>query len=145
MGVELSAGDALAAAGIDVDAVRHALPRVAPDAVPIRRAGWLFRLFWAKGISAVATPWGIYVLPAVFDRLGDASEPERSGPLVVHELTHIEQFRRLGAWRHVTQYIGDYLRGRWQRLGHWESYRRVRLEVEARDVASRFKPGQVPR
>lgn len=145
MSTGITAGDALVSAGIDVAAVRKELPSVEPYAVRIRPAPRLVQLLWAKGIVAVAMPWGVYVRPPVFERITSAAEPERDGPLVVHELTHLEQFRRLGAVRHLVQYVSDYVAGRRQRLGHWESYRRVRLEVEAREVAARFEPGQSPR
>jgi hypothetical protein len=141
----LTAGDALAAAGIDIAAVRRELPAVEPFAVSIRPASPLFQRFWARSIVAVAMPWGVYVRPVVFDRIRTGAEPSRDGPLVVHELTHIEQFRRLGPLRHIAQYVGDYLGGRRRGRGHWEAYRNVRLEVEAREVAARFSPGQVPR
>ncbi len=138
MAETISAGAALDASGIDIAAVRIELPFVEPYAFPIKRASRFMQRFWAKGISAVALPWGIYVTGAAFDRMRTGSEPHRTGPLVVHELTHIQQYRRLGLLRHLTQYIGDYLRGRFAKQGHWEAYRSVRLEVEAREVARRF-------
>ena len=48
----------------------------------------------------------------MMDRYEAATEPRRLGRLLVHELAHIEQFRRLGALRHVGQYAFDYLWGR---------------------------------
>ena len=77
------------------------------------------------------------------ERFREGAEPERFGRLIVHELMHIEQWRRLGAFRHVTQYAGDYLRNRFQGFGHWESYRAIRLEEEARAVAARVKIGRM--
>lgn len=135
------ADDILRAAGIDPRDLNEVMPRVDPAKVKVRVASPLFRSFWAKGIGAVALPIGIYVQPAVMERFRTGAEPERSGRLIVHELMHIEQWRRLGPFRHITQYVGDYLRGRWQRSGHWESYRAIRLEQEARDVASRVEIG----
>lgn len=145
MGASITAGDALSVAGIDVAEVRSHLPSVDPYAVRIRPASSWFQLVWARGVAALATPWGIFVRPPVFERICAGGEPNRDGPLVVHELAHLEQFHRLGALRHVGQYLADYVRGRVRRLGHWESYRRVRLEVEARQVAARFELGQTPR
>ncbi len=141
----ITAGDALVAAGVDVAAVRRELPAVEPYAVTVRPASRLFQRFWATRIGAVAMPWAIYVRPSVLERIEAAAEPERDGPLIVHELTHLQQFRRLGAFRHLTQYVRDYIRGRRRGLGHWEGYRQIRLEVEAREVASRFVPGEAPR
>jgi len=130
------ADDILRASGIDPESLRELMPRVDPSAVRVRVASPLFRRFWAKGISAVALPTGIFVQPAVMERFRLGAGPQRSGRLIVHELMHLEQWRRLGAFRHVTQYVGDYVRGRWHRLGHWEAYRAIRLEVEARRAAA---------
>lgn len=130
------ADDLLRAAGIDPERLGELMPRVDPAAVKVRVASPLFRRFWAKGIVAVSLPFGVFVQPSVMQQFRAGSEPERSGRLLVHELMHIEQFRRLGAFRHITQYVGDYLYGRRQRLGHWEAYRAIRLEVEAREVAA---------
>ena len=135
------ADDILRAAGIDPDDLRKFMPRVDPATIKVRVASPWFRRLWAKGIAAVALPNGVYVQPAVMERFRTGAEPERSGRLIVHELMHIEQWRRLGMLRHVTQYVGDYLRNRFRRLGHWESYRAVRLEQEAREVAARVEIG----
>ncbi len=142
---ELNAGEALIRSGIDVDAVRQVVPRVEPYAVPIRVAPNWFSRLWSTGIAAVATPWAVYVREPVHARIVAAAEPERTGVLVVHELVHLDQFARLGAVRHIAQYLGDYVRGRLARLSHWDSYRSVRLEVEAREIASRFAPAEGPR
>ncbi len=141
----MNAGDALVSAGFDVAAVRRALPHVEPYAVPVRVASPTFRFFWARGIVAVAMPWGIYVTDTVDERLRSGAEPERSGSLIVHELTHLEQYARLGAVRHLTQYLGDYLHSRLRGSSHWEAYRAIRLEREAREVAARFDAAALPR
>lgn len=132
------AADILLAAGIDPDALGELMPRVDPSQVKVRVASPRFRRLWAKGIAAVALPNGVFVQPSVMERIRAGAEPDRSGKLIVHELMHIEQWRRLGAFRHVTQYTGDYLRGRFGGLGHWDSYRAIRLEVEARSAASQI-------
>lgn len=131
----------LRAAGIDPNSLAKLMPRVDPSTVRVRVARASFRRFWAKGIVAVALPNGIFVQPSVMERFRAGVESERWGPLIVHELMHIEQWRRLGAVRHVSQYVGDYLRSRFQGYGHWESYRAIRLEVEARDAASQIRGG----
>ena len=135
------ASDILLSSGIDPRSLAALMPRVDPAKVKVRVASRLFRRFWAKGIAAVALPTGIFVQPAVMERFRTGAEPERSGRLIVHELVHIEQWRRLGAFRHVTQYVGDYLRHRLRGSGHWEAYRAIRLEQEARDAASRVEFG----
>jgi hypothetical protein len=136
------ADELLFATGFDPSDLAGPMPRVDASRVTVKVASPLFRRFWAKGIAAVSLPTGIYVQPAVMERLRTGADPERSGRLIVHELMHLEQWRRLGALRHVTQYLGDYLRGRWKRLGHWEAYRAIRLEVEARQVAAAIPQGR---
>ncbi len=135
------ADDLLRASGIDPESLHELMPRVDPANVRVRVASPLFRRFWAKGIAAVSLPTGVFVQPAIMDRLRAGAQPERSGRLIVHELMHLEQWRRLGALRHMTQYIADYVRGRYRRLGHWEAYRSIRLEVEARDAAASVDQG----
>jgi hypothetical protein len=132
--VRFSAAEALVASGIDRTSVRRVLPRVDPSRVPVFRAAAWFRFFWAKGISAVAVPWGIYLTPGVLER-----PLEHLGPLIVHELTHIEQWRRLGPLGWARDYLGDYLRGRRRGLGHHDAYRAIGLEVEAREKARNLR------
>ncbi|MCP3994563.1 MAG: hypothetical protein GY722_05790 [bacterium] len=137
------ADDILRASGIDPESLRDLMPRVDPASVLVKVASPTARRFWAKGIAAVALPTGVFVQPTIMDRFRSGAEPERSGTLIVHELMHIEQWRRLGGLAHVTQYLGDYLRGRYRRLGHWEAYRSIRLEVEAREVAASVERGRI--
>lgn len=122
------ASEGLAAGGLTPEQVRAVLPRVDPDRVWVRPASRLFRMFWARGITAVALPWGIFVHP---ERLGGPG----LGPLMVHELTHIEQWRRLGPWGWARSYLGDYVRHRRAGMPHGDAYRSIGLEVEARDIA----------
>lgn len=128
--MKFRAAEALEAAGIPPERLRTVIPRVDPYRVWVRSASRWFRMLWAPNITAVAMPWGIYVHP---DRL--AVPMERLGALMVHELTHIDQWRRLGPLGWARTYLGDYLRGR--RIGktHHEAYLEIGLEVEARDVA----------
>jgi hypothetical protein len=126
------AADFIVAAGIDFDTLAAALPRVDPARVPVRAAPRWFRAVWARGISAVAMPWAVYLHPRHLDRpSGDL------GRLIVHELTHVDQWRRLGLLRWARAYLGDYLRGRRRGMSHEEAYRRIALEVEARAVSHR--------
>ncbi|MCP3974933.1 MAG: hypothetical protein GY720_10615, partial [bacterium] len=90
------ASDGLAATGVDPEWLTSVLPRVDPSQIQVREAPRWFWVLWAKGIVAVAMPWGIYMTPAMMDRYETASDPKRLGQLLVHELTHIEQYRRLG-------------------------------------------------
>ncbi|MBT8212327.1 MAG: hypothetical protein KJN71_04185 [Acidimicrobiia bacterium] len=126
-----TAGDYLIRGGVSLPAVEDRLPHVDPGTVEVRPAGRAFRMTWAKGIVAVAMPWGIYVHPGTLDKA-----PEDLARLIVHELVHIEQWRREGGAGHLRQYVGDYLRGRRARKGHWGSYRDIGLEIEARQVAA---------
>ena len=59
------------------------------------------------------------------------------GPLLEHELVHVGQWRALGVVGFLRAYLADYLRGRRAGLGHWDAYRAIALETEARDFAGR--------
>lgn len=73
---------------------------------------WFLR---RTGYGAITMPWQtVYVLP---ERVKDAG-------LVKHELVHVEQIKRLGAWRWTWQYLTGLLR---------YGYRDNPLEAEARE------------
>lgn len=127
------AAEVVAAAGIDQDNLVAALPRVDPSRVPIRPAPRWFRALWARGISAVAMPWAVYLHPRHFGR-----PLAELGPLVVHELTHVDQWRRLGLVGWTRAYLGGYLGNRLRGAGHVAAYRGIGLEVEARATARRI-------
>ncbi len=131
--MRFSAAEALLRSGIDTEELSAELGAVDPSRIPVYRAPWLMRRFWAGPISAMALPWGIYLAPEVLER--PLSE---LGPLIVHELTHIEQWRQLGPIGWARSYLGDYLRHRRAGAKHFEAYRAVGLEVEARKRASRY-------
>ncbi|MFH1103412.1 MAG: hypothetical protein V1757_00495 [Actinomycetota bacterium] len=134
--MRFSAAEALDASHVDRNLLRATLPDVDPSAVPVYAASRWFRMLWAPNITAVAMPWGIYVHP---DRL--AVPLSALGPLMVHELTHLQQWRLLGPLRWARVYFGEYLRGRRSGLAHHAAYRAISLEVEARDVAERITAG----
>lgn len=60
------------------------------------------------------------------------------GGLVVHELVHVRQWSDYGRWGFLRRYLGEYLRGRRQGLGHRHAYSSNRLELEARRVEERY-------
>lgn len=64
------------------------------------------------------------------DRLEDRA-------LLAHELVHVRQWRDLGAVRFLLRYVAAYLRARRRGLGHWDAYRAVPFEAEARELAGR--------
>jgi hypothetical protein len=57
---------------------------------------------------------------------------ERSVGLLAHELVHVEQWRRLGAVRFLSQYLRAYVAGWRAGLRHWDAYRAIPFEHEAR-------------
>ena len=136
------AADMIHPAGIDPAILNDFMPRVDPERVTVRVASPLFRRFWAKGIAAVTLPNGVFVQPSVMKRFRRGTNPDRVAKLIIHELMHLEQWRRLGGLRHSTQYMYDYLRNRRSGGKHWDSYRAIRLEIEARAVAAYLMEGR---
>ena len=129
------ASDIVTAGGVELETLRKVLPRIDPRTIKIWVAPLLVRPIWGKRIAARAMFWGIYVRPDIAVRFERGDERERDARLVVHELTHIEQWRRLGPLRHSVQYVGDYVRGLLAGKGSFAAYRAIRLELEARQTA----------
>ena len=57
---------------------------------------------------------------------------EHDVALIAHELVHVEQWRELGVVRFLVRYLRDYVSGRRAGLSHWDAYRSIRFEAEAR-------------
>lgn len=134
-GLRFRASDIVVRGGVDLDTLALVLPRVDPRTTRIWTAPWWFRLLWGRRIAAVAMFWGIYVRPDVAQRFAEGREPRRNALLIVHELTHIEQWRRLGPVRHSVQYLTDYARSLLSGHSPHDAYRAIRLELEARQTA----------
>jgi len=52
--------------------------------------------------------------------------------LLAHELVHIGQYRSHGVVGFLRVYVREYLEGRLRGLSHWQSYRAISFEREAR-------------
>lgn len=61
--------------------------------------------------------------------------------LLAHELTHVAQYRRLGAAPFLGRYVGEYLRGRFAGLGHRNAYLSISFEREAEGRAQACAKG----
>lgn len=108
------------------------------DAVPIRPAPRWMRRLWRGPVAAMTLPWAIYVDREQL-RTGDI------GALLLHELVHVRQWRRLGFLRFLRAYLTDYIRGRKSGLDHQAAYRNIRFEKEARvAVARHLASGPTP-
>lgn len=60
---------------------------------------------------------------------------EHDQVLLAHELVHVQQWREHGAGRFLYRYLVDYLHNRCDGMGHWEAYRAIPFEAEARALA----------
>ncbi|MEO8224930.1 MAG: DUF4157 domain-containing protein [Gammaproteobacteria bacterium] len=83
------------------------------------------------------------------DRIHVACRPERDDDpewlaLLAHEVTHVLQYRRLGAWRFRWAYLKEYLAGRLRGLCHEAAYRRISFEQAAREMEERLRRGSSP-
>lgn len=129
----MNAAAALAASGVDTSELLPLIQPVRPEQVTLRTAPFLMRKMWGHGIHAMTLGNTVYVHPAVLEG------PSRPlGLLIIHELVHVRQWRKRGVFPFLGSYCSDYLKGRRNQLGHRGSYRDIGLEVEAREIASRF-------
>ncbi len=121
-----TAGSLLRAAGVDIADVRRRLPGVEPYEVAVRPAPPAVRGVWGRSTAAMAMAGVIWVRP-------DLLAPGRLPPgLLVHELVHIRQWRRMGRVRFLRRYLGAYAAGRLRGLSHQEAYMSIPQEDEAR-------------
>ena len=137
---QLGAWEIVEAGDIDLAKLRLVLPRVDLPQAWVRTGPWWFRLLWARRVVAVTNPRGIYVRPDVMNRMILGLEPDRNARLIVHELTHLEQWHRIGLVRYLFQYVADYVWGLFRGRGLNGSYMDIRFEVEARDTVSLVAP-----
>ena len=128
----MTAADLLRGGGLDPAAVASELVYVDPEQVPVRKAPRLVRALWPAGIAAMTVPWVIWIDPAML-----GWEPERQARLIVHELAHSAQWKRLGWVGFSFAYLRDYLRRRLRGMSHQEAYRANRFEVEANELRDR--------
>ncbi|MEM9280819.1 MAG: hypothetical protein AAGA96_03250, partial [Verrucomicrobiota bacterium] len=96
------------------------VPRVPTPGAPFTRLLSLFSGFFAEGPTGMAVGYGIYL------EATQATNPS----LLVHELTHVAQFERLGG---IEPFLRDYLTQCVQD-GYWDA----ELEQEARNAAAPF-------
>lgn len=131
----MTAGDIITEAGLDLRMVRAMLPDTDPFTVPVVAApAWLERV-WRPWVRGSAGPLRIFVRPEL---LGD---PASIGRLVVHELVHIDQWRRYGRIGFLARYVGGYLQGLLQHGSFSAAYRNLSLEEEARTIADEVMAG----
>jgi hypothetical protein len=129
----MNAAAALAASGIDVTELPPLIHPVRTEQVVLHPAPYLMRRVWGKGIQAMTLGNSVYVNPVVL-----AGPSRKLGLLVIHELVHVRQWRKGGVAPFLGSYLKDYFKGRRQKLGHRGAYRDIAMEVEAREIASRF-------
>jgi len=61
--------------------------------------------------------------------------------LLAHEMVHVRQWRERGAAGFLAAYVGEYLRERFRGLGHWDAYRAISFEAEARTLSAGLRSG----
>jgi hypothetical protein len=66
---------------------------------------------------------------------------EHDRALLAHEMVHVRQWREQGVIRFLSGYVGEYLRARGRGLGHWDAYRAISFEAEARTLSAGLDAG----
>lgn len=99
-------------------------------------ARWLCRRF---GASAVTFGRRVLCSAEGWRRLQADSLDARA--LAAHEAVHVLQYRRDGFLPMLWRYVGEYLAGRRQGLGHGEAYRAISYEREAFAVEAAVRAG----
>jgi hypothetical protein len=121
-----TAGSLLRAAGVDLAEVRRLLPGLEPYEVAVRPAPAAVRAVWGPSTAAMAMAGVVWVRP-------DLLVPGRLPPgLLLHELVHTRQWRRMGRVGFLRRYLGAYAAGRLRGLSHHDAYMAIPQEDEAR-------------
>ncbi len=92
--------------------------------VKIRYKHWAFRLPLLKHYRGICL--GRYIL-------FKEGEEKISKPLLRHEMVHQEQITRHGLVGFYVKYLVDYAKNLVRYKSHWEAYRQIPFEVEARE------------
>lgn len=75
-------------------------------------------------------PWGIYV---------PAHALAADAELFLHELVHVQQWRRHGVLKFGVRYLAEYLMARIRGRSHHDAYAGISFEREARQVAAELR------
>lgn len=110
-------------------ALRVRLLPVAPESVVVRPAPAIAERLMPRWVAAMTLPRCIYVRASIL-----AGDREVLARLIAHELVHARQWKTLGVLGFLGRYVGEYLRGRWQGMGHRAAYEAISLEAEARAI-----------
>ncbi len=84
---------------------------------------WWLRPLLRDGVAAITLGRRIYVAANIAESHLEA--------LMRHELVHVSQIARVGAFRFYTRYVAEYVQLRRRGLSPSEAYRNISFEVEA--------------
>ncbi len=89
----------------------------------------------ALGSSIAAITFGnnVFVAQDSYESVVSGKNPA----LLLHELVHVDQWRREGSVAFVSRYATEYVRNRMIGLDHRTAYRSIGFEVAAYDVSER--------
>lgn len=135
----MTAGDVATEAGIDLRVIRDKLPDTDPFRVPVVGAPRWMQLAWRPWVKGSAGPSRIYLRPELL------AEPAAAGTLVMHELVHVDQWRRHGRIGFMGRYAAGYLKGLFEHRSFTSAYLNVAFEVEARMIADEIMSATGPR
>lgn len=96
----------------------------------------------ALKIEGITIGKRIYILPKNF-WLSENRKLRLDEELVVHEITHVLQYRREGFFKFLRLYLKNYWsnlrkKKKWDVLARREAYFEITFEIEARQTASKF-------
>lgn len=130
----MNAVQILQATGHDIARMRAQFHPVDLDRVQVLPIPGLLMKVWPDDVGAITLGNRIFMRPSRL--FGD---PQGIRLLIVHELVHVRQWREYGRLGFIRRYVGEYLRGRTQGLGHSKAYARNRLELEATQVTDTYR------
>ena len=101
--------------------------------VSIRMMPYWMQMALGTSVAAITLGNNIFAAKDRYEAVVSGKNPG----LVVHELVHVDQWRREGSVAFVSRYVSEYVRNRMIGLDHRNAYRAIGFEVAAYDVSER--------
>jgi Domain of unknown function (DUF4157) len=125
--MSISATDATKKSGVDAGDLDL-------SAVSLRRMPRPMQLALGNSVAAITLGNSIFVAEDRYESV--VSGNNRS--LLVHELVHVDQWRREGAVAFLSRYTSEYVRYRMIGLDHRTAYRAIGFEAAAYDISEQM-------
>jgi hypothetical protein len=101
--------------------------------VSVRMMPHWMQIALGTSVAAITLGNSIFVAQDTYESVVSGKNPA----LLLHELVHVDQWRREGSVAFLSRYATEYVRNRMIGLDHRTAYRSIGFEIAAYDVSER--------